>query len=89
MLTYKCIFFSIKVLLVLTKNEDFFILNCLSHSRVHIRRTDKVGTEAAFHHIHEYMTHVKDYYDQLELTRKVDVRRVYLATDDANVSAPY
>ncbi|KAL0878702.1 hypothetical protein ABMA27_003757 [Loxostege sticticalis] len=52
---------------------------------VHIRRTDKVGTEAAFHHIHEYMTHVKDYYDQLELTRKVDVRRVYLATDDANV----
>ncbi|XP_030030033.2 alpha-(1,6)-fucosyltransferase isoform X2 [Manduca sexta] len=52
---------------------------------VHIRRTDKVGTEAAFHHIHEYMAHVKDYYDQLELTRTVDARRVYLATDDANV----
>ncbi|XP_026741554.1 alpha-(1,6)-fucosyltransferase [Trichoplusia ni] len=52
---------------------------------VHIRRTDKVGTEAAFHHIHEYMAHVKDYYDQLELTRPVAVRRVYLATDDANV----
>ncbi|CAH0400253.1 unnamed protein product [Chilo suppressalis] len=52
---------------------------------VHIRRTDKVGTEAAFHHIHEYMTHVKAYYDQLQLTRLVDVRRVYLATDDANV----
>ncbi|XP_063828820.1 alpha-(1,6)-fucosyltransferase [Ostrinia nubilalis] len=52
---------------------------------VHIRRTDKVGTEAAFHHIHEYMTHVKDYYDQLQLTRTIDVRRVYLATDDANV----
>ncbi|CAH2041646.1 unnamed protein product, partial [Iphiclides podalirius] len=54
---------------------------------VHIRRTDKVGTEAAFHHIHEYMTHVKDYYDQLELTRTLDARRVYLATDDANVLA--
>lgn len=52
---------------------------------VHIRRTDKVGTEAAFHHIQEYMAHVKDYFDQLELTRPVDVRRVYLATDDANV----
>ncbi|XP_075976704.1 alpha-(1,6)-fucosyltransferase 8 isoform X2 [Anticarsia gemmatalis] len=52
---------------------------------VHIRRTDKVGTEAAFHHIHEYMAHVKDYYDKLELTRRVDTRRVYLATDDANV----
>ncbi|XP_060804098.1 alpha-(1,6)-fucosyltransferase [Amyelois transitella] len=52
---------------------------------VHIRRTDKVGTEAAFHHIHEYMTHVRHYYEQLELTRLVDARRVYLATDDANV----
>ncbi|XP_013136337.1 PREDICTED: alpha-(1,6)-fucosyltransferase [Papilio polytes] len=52
---------------------------------VHIRRTDKVGTEAAFHHIREYMTHVQDYYDQLELTRAVHTRRVYLATDDANV----
>ncbi|XP_063364778.1 alpha-(1,6)-fucosyltransferase [Cydia amplana] len=52
---------------------------------VHIRRTDKVGTEAAFHHIHEYMSHVKSYYDQLELTRHVGTRRVYLATDDANV----
>ncbi|KPJ13995.1 Alpha-(1,6)-fucosyltransferase [Papilio machaon] len=52
---------------------------------VHIRRTDKVGTEAAFHHIHEYMTHVKDYYDELELTHPVDKRRVYLASDDANV----
>ncbi|XP_052742141.1 alpha-(1,6)-fucosyltransferase [Bicyclus anynana] len=52
---------------------------------VHIRRTDKVGTEAAFHHIDEYMLHVKDYYATLELTHYVDKRRVYLATDDANV----
>ncbi|KAI8431992.1 hypothetical protein MSG28_004521, partial [Choristoneura fumiferana] len=52
---------------------------------VHIRRTDKVGTEAAFHHIHEYMAHVKAYYDQLALTQFVDTKRVYLATDDANV----
>ncbi|CAG4961602.1 unnamed protein product [Colias eurytheme] len=52
---------------------------------VHIRRTDKVGTEAAFHSIDEYMVHVKDYYDQLEITQTVDARRVYLASDDANV----
>lgn len=52
---------------------------------VHIRRTDKVGTEAAFHHIHEYMSHVEDYFEQLELTTTVDERRVYLATDDASV----
>ncbi|CAH0726729.1 unnamed protein product, partial [Brenthis ino] len=52
---------------------------------VHIRRTDKVGTEAAFHHIDEYMRHVHEYFAQLELTRHVDARRVYLATDDASV----
>ncbi|XP_041981189.1 alpha-(1,6)-fucosyltransferase isoform X2 [Aricia agestis] len=52
---------------------------------VHIRRTDKVGTEAAFHHIDEYMVHVRDYYEQLALTQTLDARRVYLATDDANV----
>ncbi|XP_045528087.1 alpha-(1,6)-fucosyltransferase [Pieris brassicae] len=52
---------------------------------VHIRRTDKVGTEAAFHSIDEYMVHVRQYYDQLQLTQHVDVRRVYLASDDANV----
>lgn len=53
---------------------------------MHIRRTDKVGTEAAFHPIHEYMAHVHDYYAQLELTAAVDERRVYIATDDASVS---
>nr|CAG4641568.1 EOG090X03KK [Eurycercus lamellatus] len=49
---------------------------------VHVRRTDKIGTEAAFHSIDEYMFHVADYFNKLELRRKVDVRRVYLASDD-------
>ena len=53
--------------------------------RVHVRRTDKVGTEAAFHSIDEYMFHVADYFNKLELKRKVDVRRVYLASDDPSV----
>jgi glycoprotein 6-alpha-L-fucosyltransferase len=52
---------------------------------VHVRRTDKVGTEAAFHGIEEYMTHVKEYYDLLERRQKVDKRRIYLATDDPNL----
>ncbi|EAA01061.5 AGAP001888-PA [Anopheles gambiae str. PEST] len=52
---------------------------------VHVRRTDKVGTEAAFHGIEEYMTAVDDYYDQLELTEKVDKRRVFVASDDPKV----
>jgi len=44
-----------------------------------------VGTEAAFHSIEEYMLYVADYFDKLELKRKVDVRRVYLASDDPSV----
>ncbi|XP_026330680.1 alpha-(1,6)-fucosyltransferase isoform X2 [Hyposmocoma kahamanoa] len=52
---------------------------------VHVRRTDKVGTEAAFHHIHEYMAHVAQFFDTLELDGPVAARRVYLASDDANV----
>ena len=52
---------------------------------MHIRRTDKVGTEAAYHSVEEYMQHVGEYYDRLEMKQKVDVRRVYLASDDPTV----
>lgn len=54
---------------------------------VHVRRTDKVGTEAAYHGIEEYMSAVDEYYNQLELKQKVDKRRIYLATDDPKVIA--
>lgn len=50
-----------------------------------MRRTDKVGTEAAYHGIDEYMAEVDEYYNQLELKQKVDKRRVYLASDDPKV----
>ena len=49
---------------------------------VHVRRTDKVGTEADFHPIQEYMTHVENYYDLLEKRQPVTKRRIYLATDE-------
>ncbi|XP_077997267.1 alpha-(1,6)-fucosyltransferase-like [Glandiceps talaboti] len=49
---------------------------------VHVRRTDKVGTEAAFHNIEEYMFHVEEYYERLKLKQDVPIKRVYLATDD-------
>nr|CAG4642401.1 EOG090X03KK [Evadne anonyx] len=52
---------------------------------VHVRRTDKVGTEAAFHSIDEYMVYVAEYFDKLEMKQHVDVRRVYLASDDPSV----
>lgn len=58
---------------------------------VHVRRTDKVGSEAAYHPLSEYMALVSDYYDQLDLYQerngsdaKVE-RNVYLATDDPGI----
>ncbi|XP_023326613.1 alpha-(1,6)-fucosyltransferase [Eurytemora carolleeae] len=52
---------------------------------IHVRRTDKVGTEAAFHPVEEYMVHVEEWFDMLELTQKVDKRRVFVASDDPKV----
>ena len=34
---------------------------------IHVRRTDKIGTEAAFHPLSEYMKLVSDYFDRLDL----------------------
>lgn len=52
---------------------------------VHVRRTDKIGTEAGFHRLDEYMEFVDDYFETLQLRRPVAKRRVYLATDDPAV----
>ncbi|XP_075232780.1 alpha-(1,6)-fucosyltransferase 8 isoform X2 [Lycorma delicatula] len=52
---------------------------------VHVRRTDKIGTEAAFHSVEEYMRKVEQYYEQLAMTQDVPVKRVYLASDDPKV----
>lgn len=53
--------------------------------RIHIRRTDKVGTEAAFHSLDEYMVEVEEYYKSLQMTQTVTQKRVYIATDDPKV----
>ena len=59
----------------------------ISHQnfRVHIRRTDKVNLEAAYHSVDEYMYWVDLYFKTLEAKQKVEQRRVYLASDDPNV----
>lgn len=54
---------------------------------VHVRRTDKVGTEAALHSIDEYMYHVEEWYQRLEINHPVEMRQVYLATDEPRVIA--
>ncbi|CAL8393384.1 unnamed protein product [Arctogadus glacialis] len=57
----------------------------LGRIRVHVRRTDKVGTEAAFHPIEEYMAHVEEQFQLLARRMHVDKKRVYLATDDPSL----
>ncbi|KAL0967593.1 hypothetical protein UPYG_G00254210 [Umbra pygmaea] len=52
---------------------------------VHVRRTDKVGTEAAFHPIEEYMHHVEEQFQHMSRRIHVDKKRVYLATDDPSL----
>lgn len=52
---------------------------------VHVRRSDKVG-EAEFYPIEKYMTWVDEFYDILELTQKVDKRRIFLASDEVSIS---
>lgn len=52
-----------------------------------MRRTDKVGSEAAFHDISEYMKHVEDYYVIYQY-QNPDVKvtkRVFIATDEPTV----
>ncbi|XP_054709402.1 alpha-(1,6)-fucosyltransferase-like [Uloborus diversus] len=53
---------------------------------IHVRRTDKVGTEAIEHHLVEYMKHVEEHFQGTELLSEQSVeRRVYIATDDPRV----
>ena len=54
--------------------------------RVHVRRTDKVGTEAAYHGIDEYMKYVDEYFDLLETKQSVEKRKIFLASDDPSVA---
>ena len=50
-----------------------------------MRRTDKVGMEAQFHSLSEYMGHVNDWYDVYERRHPGATRRVFLASDDPTV----
>lgn len=54
-------------------------------NRIHVRRTDKVGTEAAYHSINEYMAHVENYYSKLQINNPTLTKRVYVASDDPTV----
>jgi glycoprotein 6-alpha-L-fucosyltransferase len=51
---------------------------------IHLRRGNKI-TEVPYQPIEAYMHYANEYFDVLELTQKVDQRRVYIATDDPEV----
>jgi glycoprotein 6-alpha-L-fucosyltransferase len=51
---------------------------------IHVRRSDKIASEAKPYELEKYMEFVEEYYNKLELVQKVDQRRVFLASD-----APY
>lgn len=73
--------------MVATKHPQHNIwASCLFSDSIHVRRTDKVGTEAAFHGIDEYMEHVNEWFLlQERIPNKIDKRRVYIASDDPKV----
>lgn len=53
---------------------------------VHVRRTDKVGTEAAFHSLKEYMDEVEQFFKIQTISEsKSSHKCVYLATDEISV----
>lgn len=70
-------------------SDLFMSISCIN--RIHVRRTDKVGTEADFHSIDEYMAHAVEWYDKEDMKRhrlgkaKISTRAVFIATDDPNV----
>ena len=55
--------------------------------RLHVRRTDKINVEAAYHSIEEYMYWVDLYYKKLAMTQHIRQKNVFLASDDSTVLA--
>ena len=46
-----------------------------------------MGHEAAYHSVEEYMVHVEEYFDLMEVKSglRISQRKVYVATDDPEV----
>lgn len=67
-----------------------FFWYCL-RCRIHIRRTDKIKLEAAYHDLSEYMVHVADWFKKESMRRQrmamppLEKKRVYIASDDPTV----
>lgn len=68
-------------------HSDKYLYYSLRFS-IHVRRTDKIISEAASHDLSEYMEHVIDWFDKESLKRnisgepQIQTRRVYIASDE-------
>lgn len=65
----------------------FFCPSKLFFNRIHVRRSDKINNEAAFHSLEEYMYWVDLYFKKISLKETLKKKNVYLATDDHTVLA--
>jgi glycoprotein 6-alpha-L-fucosyltransferase len=63
----------------------FYLFLDKNNVSVHIRRGDKIGKEANYHRVEEYMFHVRIYYKRLKLKGYSGQQRVFVATDDEQV----
>ncbi|CAG7835828.1 unnamed protein product [Allacma fusca] len=54
---------------------------------IHVRRTDKIGTEASLHSLKEYMVHAEEYFSIMEKVHGQVKRRVFIASDEPSVIA--
>lgn len=70
--------------IILDKSDELgFKHRCVG---IHVRRTDKIGSEAQFHSIEEYMVEVEQFYKIQTIDNPGHVHKcVYLATDEISV----
>jgi len=54
-------------------------------SSIHVRRGDKIGSEALGHSVDKYMFHVVNYFNKLSLNDYSGEKVVFVATDEENV----
>ena len=58
----------------------------MENNRIHIRRTDKVGTEAKSYPVSQYMENAEKWFVEYEKKHGVlKQRTIYLATDEPDV----
>lgn len=80
--------FSLKYTEEILKDSKFFSESVFTGDPivgVHVRRSDKILHESKLIPLETYISHVDEYFDQLELTKTIKKRRIYLASEDPKI----